>query len=743
LEGSGASKEVGKDVRDSNEGNDEAVQPQQNISDAPTDDGKNVEPDATIDAPLADDPVMNDAIEHGDFIMINSGHFGVVLARESDGGFRSLFKTTDERVTQLVEKASHLPCIGLDPALTRQIYADVDSGSRLPEDLALRVQQYWREPLYLPEVLVDAAEYVAFRETGLNDYTLGILADNNDVQASCFTVKNGFMTLERTNVSPGSAVFGPKEALCEAVLDIDFLDYCLLNVIQTLSMARDRPGYVAVAIQVDTRKLAADVSELQAAQWKSIQDLGEVKDIAASTRRGMQGEGLLGAILVTGFLAAEMAQESSLTAPYVEKLRSIEGVVEFKEKLLADLRRQAEWIEDDVRTTLTNCGVNVIERGRIREILAERQRTLSDLSQARQYRDLLTATHLLIVELGQARSGGTYHLTATLVDCKTGQAVWSSHRDRESIPKSSTLSVADRFVMNTGRLAILTRKDREGPAELVHVEQEDQSEGEITYREVLQQIPVRVSRKTVANLRPVNRDSDVPSPLVPQYVAWRIAEATMPIASAVTVRSENSATITSGEQNGLRLGEQLHVFRIATADAGQATRQQLPLTASVSKLGPHSAEVTMDSVGVSYLWAQDYAFDVGDLVLPVNRRLPIVASRSIEYKEPNYVVLQALGIDKEVEYAYTRDRLYKTILDTSHDVKQRLCAAGVPIIEASAGQTSYGRQYRDTRGATHVVSGQVTFSTTSRQVYEVTMELHPVQQESEKTIVRVKVRNER
>jgi hypothetical protein len=318
---------------------------------------------------------------------------------------------------------------------------------------------------------------------------------------------------------PASAVRGSGESLKEKVRAADFLAYCLLNVIQRLNSQHHGPDYVALAVHVDAKRLSEQVDALASDEKEALERVNEAMKLGAATRSSYEGRGLLGVIVTAGFIGADMAREQAFVGRFLQKFDSISDLKAKKEQLLVALREQASSLEDTVYRDLTQRGVTVLERRTIEKILEENQLSLSDDFKPTHTGDLLTATHLLVLELGQAQDGGNYHITATLADCRTGNTVWTDHRDRAPIQDESGFASAARFVVKTGPLAAISRGDNVNDQKLVHMEYEPQ----LAFREVLQMNRQEISG-SLAKIDQISGDGEVkfelPAGILRERLRW-------------------------------------------------------------------------------------------------------------------------------------------------------------------------------------------------------------------------------
>jgi len=501
-----------------------------------------------------------------------------------------------------------------------------------------------------------------------------------------------------------------------------------------------------VAVRVDTKRLTQEVEALEMEKMEALAQLREAKKVAAGPAReesihgGGEGlGGLLGVMMVAAFLDAERSEQAKVTKPFVDNLNSINDLRRETKKILDKLREQAVWIEDSVYRVLSQRGVTVLERRRIEEVLEERRLASAAEFRPRDFSDLLTATHLVVFELGKPQSSGsTCHLTASLIDCGTGQTLWSDNRDRMNIPVSSGLATTGRFLMGTGQLAVLSPPDGRQIFKLVHLEHA--SGDRVRYRELLQMDTKEVDASKV-KVTSVAKDGDVPSPMVPQYFAWKIAEATMPLALTVSPTSGATSKVPLGQSSRLRAGDLLHVYRRGGNDGTSATWERFPVAAMVKTIGAQQAEINLGTGAVSHLWQEEGMLDDRDLVVPAGRAVPLVASLGVDVADTtrDQTVMLALGIKNPVQLDRALTELRGTLNGMSLELQQVLRSADLPLIDVNGNNEFHQRENAKRQGATHLVRWHAALTGT-RLRYDIRMEVFPIDKEGEKTLVQSTLR---
>jgi hypothetical protein len=602
---------------------------------------------------------------------------------------------------------------------------------------------YWRPQQFLPPGLSRGAEFVAFKDLKQDKYLVGLLAESDDSELDFFTLDHESVCRDRKLILAGTAVRGQGHDFAATVCEMDFLHYVLLNVIRHLDSNEEKCGYSLLAVRVDTRRLDEQLEEFTKAESDSMDNLERMKSIAAGppgTSRSIEGRGILGTLLAFSYMNEERRAENSLTSPFLQELQSVHTVREAASRLLQFLKDQANWIEDEIYRILTQRNVTVLERARLDQVLKERRLSTTEEFEPTDLVRLLTATHLLTVELGPAREGGTYHVTATLVECSSARKLWTEDRDRFVPVPGSLVTASGAFLFNTGPLAKLYTSAEATKVKLVHIDRHDPA-SMLRYREVFGG-DTRELRGAAASFGYITGDADVPPPLVPKYLAWRIAYATMPIACPVTAAHGSVGTIWVGDNKTVKPDVKLTVYRNAsktTPSAGHSIQRPLATTASVTKRTQNAAEIVLSAPGVNYVWPDECTLVEGDFVVSVRGQTPLIAAVGIDFLGLDQNLAQALQIGNVLQRnridGERRDRM-KAISD---EVKQQLLDAGIAFIEAEGPDPATRMQDARRRGATHIVRGSCSF-TKKRSEYELIMKLQRIDKEGVHAEVKVTVK---
>jgi hypothetical protein len=252
--------------------------------------------------------------------------------------------------------------------------------------------------------------------------------------------------------------------------------------------------------------------------------------------------------------------------------------------------------------------------------------------------------------------------------------------------------------------------------------------------------------ETLSSVKEVTDDEDLPVQpgVVGEYLAWRIANATMPVATRVTSANGRVGTVTFGAFTKLRIADELVVYRASTDESppgARSLRQPLATRATIVGIRNNTADIKLRNRNVDYLWADDCALQEGDLVIAVDRKLPLVATLGATYYAPSPAMLRELGLS-QTQYESAREKAERTLRRISDRVKDKLLASDVQIIAAVGHDLESKRKDAVERGATHLVEFSVSFTREPGSHVlknSVKMGLWPINDEGDKTLVTTRV----
>lgn len=621
-----------------------------------------------------------DRWKHANCVLVNPHSFAVGF-QEQDGRFRVISKAEGRFQQDAVgwAKKADRPVIDKDPELTRRIFAEVDLGEVVPENLAKEIKRHWQPPRFVP-VSPDEKNpmMVVFQDAERGGRHVGLLLGNDAEQLRIREVAPENDTIPRSRIQIGTVRAAPGDKILSSLNDGDFLDYCVLRAAQNLGARDGRSGIVRVAVQVEVEAL------------KEFLELSKRPD----TR-------------LTDELFEFWARLHE--KPYPRDAR--------KEPVRL-LREIAMYVEDEVYDKLTKLGVPVVERQQIQAVVEESRFGLPLSSAAQQEITQLGATHMLIVDVKKSQNGGRYHLATRLTEIRHGEVLWAQSGDRlEPLP-----NVQQRFLLRTGRLALVTVNAgsqerfqgvedppvalpatmgmKAGLQHLVFVESDDKQT--LTYRPLFGIDRHEISRQAISRIDWIDKDMEVPTAHQVRYMVWKLAAAILPAAGRVTNIRGDNAQITLGLRHGIKHHDTLYVLRnIAPLGMnGSAAPTLLGTTLNVTEIHDGSSRVIISGSGLQG-WEEDEGLQPDDLVITKAGRPVSIAMLAPAWQEPTQITKDIMELSNPV----LMQRAIKATLQTSLALKNvigtGLRSTGVPVF------TEFGPESILETGATHIFWGGI------------------------------------
>jgi hypothetical protein len=528
-----------------------------------------------------------------DFVLVNPHSFAVALDYDQGAdSFRVLARAEQawaELAFKIAQKAQ-IPRIGVNPQLTRKVFAAATPGDLVSELLSKQIKRYWRVHKYVPvSPDIKAPDFVSFRELDGDKYRLGFHVGVDGEELLVQTIYPHPERIPRNRIVPGTARVGNGDKI-KNTQEIDFLDYCVLKVAQLVQSPDDQVSYMAVGVSCKTDTLDEILEYSQRTDDTWIDDYFDFYARATQT-------------------------------PFRWDTR--------KEAARA-FRIIARELEDEVYAKLNRLGVPTLEREEIGEVIAERERRFDEEFEARELPQLQTATHQLILEVEKAQNGGLYRLAVRLVSVDSGAVVFADSGDRvypeNKAPANFFLDVGQVYLVEfkgTGRPMVLPPAG--GPMHLPPVRLEaPESEpprvgyiegaatGEvIRFRDLFAKEFQELPASVVARVTPISDLKQLPRPYQMRYLMWRIAQSTLPRAGRVFAIQGDRAKISLGRPAGLKVGERLSVLRVSSSPGEQFdTRTIQPMELAIRQVNDYDSEVYVAESGLEFLWAQ------GEVLLP-------------------------------------------------------------------------------------------------------------------------------
>ena len=665
----------------------------------------------------------------------------------------------------------HIPRIGDDAALTREVFQRVAPGQMIPKELEATIRkEYWKPQRfgpYPPATKTSELELVVFRDLEKYDLRMGyhrpkgfsppansaetaalMLQPSDREGLNFFPLGPAPERVPWSRVQPGSARRGPVEDMLRTLSDVDFLEYCILRIAQQLgSVEKDgklqpkpRPS-VLVHVDID---IPNDHEDFYKSLDVQLQQQGKQPEY-------IEAQGLLGILAFFVDLGVRTSVPARRKALHEEMLQT-------------DPHRRAKhlsrYVEDEIMARMSRCGISPIS-DKDRNLIAS-----SGLKGALRGATDHDATHLLLVTVKNARTTGDYHLAMRLYR-EDGKEVWTDEGDRVL----DTAGVGSQYHVASGRPALVYLKEKafgnfvgqESPpvmpgiknravnerfSHLVYLESPVDSPV-IQYRTLFQKDVFKTPRDQFESLRLIETAGDVPQEHILRYVACRIAESTLPPAGRVLQANGQAAVVTLGQKHGLKAGDRLRVVRVRPAptsltEPGAVSGRYyglfaqgdyfLPTQLTVTEAAERQATVTVSPTGLEHEYAENVALRENDLVLAKASGTRIVAIEAPILVQPIPLVITRLGLNTK---PLVRQKFEMNAKQTGTQVTELLQSAlknlGVPVVVAQA-QDGRRKGSNGSREATHRVYGSITLSpkinvearSSAQPVYRMELKVSPI-----------------
>ncbi|MEO8497781.1 MAG: EscU/YscU/HrcU family type III secretion system export apparatus switch protein, partial [Planctomycetota bacterium] len=558
------------------------------------------------------------------FVMLNPTEYALGIVQTPEGTFRVTRKAKGIMANAAKAAASgvNIPTIGMNPELTRRIYNRVEEGDLLPSDLAGEVGKYWKPHRYGIVSADDGGEFVVFRDVKLNKSRIGFVDEITESQLTMFGLSGGKETVPRARIEPGSARRGTGEEILASLADSDFLDYCLLRVVQHLQTdAAASKRRVAMNVQCDLDSQNVDYIRVA---------LGSLQ----FERRSTPGRSDLGNVAkyVEDEIYAKLSKASNKEDYFeLREREQLDQIVKelFLPEILFSRLLQLAGIEVPPEVAVPMLGLAyALKTPRIMQLAG--------------------ATHILSVDLKPPLGSGEYHISVRLVEVATSNVVFAEQGDRSYVCPS------EMYFLQSGTLFEVKFKN-DGAVQNTTLEQpqlaprgrigrpidsadglmlfERRSDEGVFYRTLYGRDLLFAPVQNVSQTRRIDKNNK-PNPLDHQrYALWLAAQTVMPPSGFVTGTDPTraQADVSIGGSSKLAKDDLLKVVRPQSK-----SEAMLPLATElvVTSVGQTGSVVAVRKSGMEKLFPAESYLQPGDIVYrPVNY-LPTAAIREFNFKGP-------------------------------------------------------------------------------------------------------------
>ncbi|MCA9125190.1 MAG: hypothetical protein H6822_18460 [Planctomycetaceae bacterium] len=270
----------------------------------------------------------------------------------------------------------------------------------VPEQLAYELRKFWKPHNFVRPGPGEDATFVTFKDLETDRQRVGFLLNVSEREVTFQPVAASIETVQRSRIESGTALKGNADRIL-ADPGADFLDVCILRLAQHLSFDEAAPGWLTLAVDINVDDLEEEIARSR---------VGGVSDTKVFDSNSLAG-----------------------LAPYIGDTRTEPGRI---------LRRYATYLQDEVGSRLSRLGIPVVEREELNQIIAERDLADTRSFEPRDYAGLVSASHVVMIDVDRPRNGGDFRLSVRLVTADTGNKIFEDNGDigrkRASIPGAGT-----------------------------------------------------------------------------------------------------------------------------------------------------------------------------------------------------------------------------------------------------------------------------------------------------------------
>ncbi|WP_419189224.1 hypothetical protein [Stieleria marina] len=605
-----------------------------------------------------------------------------------------------------------------DHVLARRVHASVQPGEFLTVDQDAAVRSLFRKRDFFESPADPDRRYVSFRLASTDAPQFARFCGADAASIKIQRLGESVSSIPLSQIRPGSArLVNEREA--KYLEDGEFLDSCLIRMVEALEQATastiSQPPYLAVKVntsdgglrgkpniafgllQLIRRKSAGEV-DLDRARYLLESEIYEKLSRLSSQDVGIKlvEPESFGQILKEAFLP------NSLAAAAIKLLLQVED----EDDLVADL------LIDAVEKTNDRLAYSPV-------------------------------THLLDIEVAPPAEGGAYHLDLRLRDVRNREVLSAIQGDRKFVVDS------DLHFPSSGRMAsIRLKKTAARPIEFVEeqppinrgtlwvptqtdtsavVLYEGKRSGTAIYRSLFGK-HFHYATPDDVHLTFVEQPELVPLPDRVRVAGYNLMRAILPPSGYVAaIGSNDSASITIGENTGLKAGDRMYASRVTGNTPAKAYRVNLAVPLSVTKVAASHAMIRFGDSGLREQFPED-RLEIGDIVYARRSEMPVVAFSPFEYRGPvdqraavrmKYKGARRLRLDTYAGDSTKKlhDRLHELLQDWNVPmVSNDQVRTGVRYgTNRDAGSIeTHGRYLPPNARVTHHVTGMVKLASESR-----------------------------
>jgi hypothetical protein len=560
------------------------------------------------------------------FVLLNPTRTAVGIQENDKRRFRVVTKAQgdDARAAIAVAAKNSIPRIADEPSLTRRIYQEVEVNGDLTDQMASEVRKYWKIHRYAPFKPDETPTFVAYNDLTTSRERLGFYVGSSAEGLELQPLGPSIEKVQRANIQPGTARKASGEAILSVLSDVDFVDYCILNIAQRVGNKDEQERHVdiAVSVKLDVRREALQFSRTTDNSWDD---------------------------------------------DYLEYLHRLTGRVippDSRKQPIRVLREAGKALEDELYAKLVKVGLPVVEREEIGAVLSERRlakeggsikkdrfdedegekvEAASGDFEPHEYGKLVCATHVVNAEIRPpTQENGDYGLSIRLLDVDSGRVLWAGTGDRDKLrPKVTT-----QYLLQSGKLAVVTLAKEAAPVEfqgveqpmvmepwksasktpnrefIVHVEGIDDPKT-FEYRTLFGKLTRRAPRTSIEKIDYIRDARDVKRYLPDQLrcSVWRVAKALLPPAGLIQRRGDGQMIVSIGRAAGVSQETKFRVFHPT-----ESADSILPVDLAVSQLHDDSCDIVpLVETSLTPVWPSTSTVAPNDIAVMQNVPLKTVA----------------------------------------------------------------------------------------------------------------------
>ena len=590
-----------------------------------------------------------------------------------------------------------------DNRLARDLWLKSEIAQPLSSSLTKRLKAYWQPRVYVPE---KASEMISFHDLRRGQHRVGYYLGHDEASLKFVGISSQPEQAPRSHINVGTAQRGRPEELLEQDDQFDYIDYCLLQVAKKMNSPEESTHHrLAIYAKLD-------LSEGNFQPIKRTDSGDPINDFLA---------------LVAS--ASEQKLRSSQLRGHLEAVRNA--------------------LEDDVYAKLNKLGISVVERENVRALMSEqnmagwnKSHRLIDqvLGRKNPFGQLLYATHVLYIELGDSSSAERVRFSVRLNDAYSGEVLWAntserpiyaSHTTQQHLVTSGKVVLINppktpsRTVHHPLRMPLLDAHNSPQRTRLVCLEG-SQDAAMLELRDLFDHTTTPLSQGLIAGekLLPIKGVDELPWEHRSRYLVWRICQGILPPAGRVTACSDRRATITLNRANHLtRRGDLLTASRAEpdNYDTSAPVRlRQLPAQLTVTEVSPDSLQVSWADPRVEVLWTQGAPLQVGDLVMRPHPQAPTVVVEQPVVQRPDTAIWKKLKLDNRRHRDKYSQMTEENATQLARLLRQAMLEMRINCLETEQTATNSSRsssrsrrtsQRTQSSRATHIIRSKISPAT--------------------------------